>query len=249
MNEEPKPEVSENTIAMTEVEPKIEASKPSIGIDEGVLKQHFQELNDNYSANIQQLMDKIETMSDTIANMQMNIEKQEEEFKIKLEQEYQRAYNEGENFGRQSEQKALEEESQRRFGLIQASIQKLEEVATKFQEGAQNLEEQLSDAALDIAQSIIAKEVSTDSQSIAVNIAKSLIKDVNKAMQIFIKVSPYDEEALKSAFEHVQHIKILRDEALNRGGIIILSDAGNIDSRLEERFRAIKNKILQEKQY
>ena len=244
MDEEPKQEVSDNTLAMTDPEPK----QQSVGIDENALKMHLADLNENYSENIRQLMTKIETMGDTIANMQMNVERQEQEFKVKLEQEYQRAYNEGENFGRQSEQKALEEESQRRFNLIQTSIQRLEEVAEQFKQGTQNLEEQLSDAALDIARSVIAKEVSEDSKSIAVNIAQSLIKDVNKAMQIFIKVSPYDEEALKSSFEHVQHIKILRDEALNRGGVIILSDAGNIDSRLEERFKEIKNKILQEKQ-
>ncbi|MCW1329649.1 FliH/SctL family protein, partial [Campylobacter jejuni] len=49
-----------------------------------------------------------------------------------------------------------------------------------------------------------------------------------------------DYEYLKEQFDQNAHIKISLDDAISKGSVIIISDAGNIESNLNSRLTKIK---------
>ena len=91
-------------------------------------------------------------------------------------------------------------------------------------------------------QEVIQKEISEDSKEIALNLAKALMDDIKDATKITIKVNPKDVKYLK---ENLQNVEIVEDDAVKEGGVVILSDVGNIDAQILQRFKAIKEAILE----
>ena len=43
----------------------------------------------------------------------------------------------------------------------------------------------------------------------------------------------------------MQNVEIVEDDAVKEGGVVILSDVGNIDAQILQRFKAIKEAILE----
>ena len=93
---------------------------------------------------------------------------------------------------------------------------------------------------MDIAKEIIQKEVSENSNKVAYSLAKALINDLKEATKIVIKANPKNVSFLKS---HLDNIQIVEDEAIKEGGIVILSDIGNIEADINQRFKALKEAI------
>ncbi|MCW1552355.1 FliH/SctL family protein, partial [Campylobacter jejuni] len=53
-------------------------------------------------------------------------------------------------------------------------------------------------------------------------------------------VNAEDYEYLKEQFDQNAHIKISLDDAISKGSVVIISDAGNIESNLNSRLTKIK---------
>ncbi len=102
---------------------------------------------------------------------------------------------------------------------------------------------ELISVALDIAKEVIQKEVSEHSEEIAYNLAKALMEDIKEATEIQIKANPKDAKYLKK--KNLNNVEILEDDAVKEGGVVIISDIGNIDAEIFQRFKAIKEAILE----
>jgi len=191
---------------------------------------------------IEKLLQKIEELGNNIVNIQMQFEKQLEECKQKMEAEKQKAFEEGYNKGVQEANSKLSSELEERLNLLAESIKRVDQINETFEEKILSIEKELISVALDIAKEVIQKEVSENSKEIAYNLAKSLMEEIKDATKIQIKVNPKDAKYLK---ENLQNVEIIEDNAVKEGGVVILSDIGNIDVQILQRFKAIKEAVLE----
>jgi flagellar assembly protein FliH len=189
---------------------------------------------------VERLLEKIEELSNNIIKSQMEFEKEIKNCYNKCEEEKQKIYNEVYEKAKQEAKVECEAMLNETKKLYEDSIAKLQEVNKKFEEQINNLEKELTSVALDMAKEIIQKELSKDSNAVAHALAKSLMEDLKEASKITLKVNPKNAEFLKGKFDNIE---IIPDEAVKEGGVVILSDIGNIDGNIHERFKALKEAI------
>jgi len=207
--------------------------------------QHNTSNQNNNSNNevIEKLLEKIEELSNNIVNIQTKFEQQLNECKQQIEIEKQKAYEEGYKKGKEEANNELSKEMEEKIKLLQSSIEKVDKINEVFEEKILSIEKELISVALDIAKEVIQKEVSENSKEIAYNLAKSLMEDIKDATKIQIKVNPKDAQYLKE--QNLQNVEIIEDEAVKEGGVVIVSDIGNIDAEILQRFKAIKEAVLE----
>ncbi len=202
----------------------------------------LQQQNESFS---ESLLKKIDELSTSLVKMEMRLEKQQEEFAARLEEERSQAHEAGIEAGKQAMRESIAQELDAQKRQIIDSIQKMQHTAESFEQVSQNIEKELVDAAIDIAKEVIASEVGNDSSKIAANLAKALIEDVKGAMKIKIKAHPEDCDYLKENIGTNGVLEVVPDNAISKGGIIIESDAGNVDGTVMTRYQAIKRNILE----
>jgi flagellar assembly protein FliH len=88
--------------------------------------------------------------------------------------------------------------------------------------------------------------VGENSSEIAGVLSDALIKDLQNAAKITLKVNPNDHGAVSEHVGALDNIQIVSDSAVNDGGVIAMSDVGNIDSQISKRFERVKREILSE---
>ena len=192
---------------------------------------------------IEKLLQKIEELSNNIINIQTQFDQQLNECKQQIEIEKQKAYDEGYKKGKEEANQELSKELEEKINLLQKSIEKVDKINEVFEEKILSIEKELISVALDIAKEVIQKEISENSKEIAYNLAKSLMEDIKDATKIQIKVNPKDAKYLKE--KNLQNVEIIEDEAVKEGGVVLMSDIGNIDAQILQRFKAIKEAVLE----
>ena len=191
---------------------------------------------------VENLLSKIEELSNNIVNIQKEFTNQLNECKREMVIQKQKAFEEGYKKGKEEASLELHQILEDKLKLLASSIKKIDSINETFEEKILSLEKELVSIALDIAKEVIQKEVSENSKEIAYNLAKALMEDVKGATQITIKINPKDASYLK---EKLQNVKIIEDDAIKEGGVVIVSDIGNIDAEIKQRFKAIKEAILE----
>ncbi len=190
---------------------------------------------------IESLLEKIEELSNNIIKSQMEYEKEIKKCHEESQQKIKEAFEEGYQKGLKEANENCEKQLSETQKLYEDSIKKLEEITQIFNKQIENIEKELISVALDIAKEVIQKELNENSKEIAYNLAKSLMEDLKEASSVKIKVNPEDAEFLK---EKITGVEIIPDSAVKKGGIVIMSDVGNIDGKIEERFKAVKEAVL-----
>jgi flagellar assembly protein fliH len=192
------------------------------------------------SSFVEELLKKTDELSSNIIKLQMQIENQESEFAKRLEAEISRAKEDGKNEGIAQANAANEARINELEARFSTSAAKLEEQYVKFDEFLKKIEEELGQTAIKIAKEVIDKEISTSSNQIAHHLASSLIKELSNVKNIEIRVNPEDSEYLKEQFSKNEHVKISADDAISKGGVVIISDGGNIDATMQTRLEKLK---------
>jgi len=193
---------------------------------------------------IENLLKKIDELSNQVVNLQQaKPESNLQDFDKQLNEVKELAYKNGFNDGYNKAKTENEEEIKTRINKLIESIAKIEEVYKEYQSKAENIEKELVGVAVDIAEQVIAKEVSKFSKEIAFNLTKELLDDIKEATKIEIKLNPEDFEYVQENL-NLEKVKITPDNAITPGGVVILSDVGNIEAEISERFKTIKNNIL-----
>ncbi|HDZ5065102.1 TPA: flagellar assembly protein FliH [Campylobacter jejuni] len=226
LNDE-KPVEDNQTVVSTQVSP--EAQAPA-----------FQ------SSFVEDLLKKTDEMSSNIIKLQMQIESQENEFNNRLNSELENAK---EKFTKEGYDKA-KEEFQKDLSDFKdkylKSIAKLDNACENLENFIEKNEKELADTAIDIAKEVILKELELNSSKIAYALAKDLISELKGASAIELKVNTEDYEYLKEQFGQNAHIKVSLDDAISKGSVVIISDAGNIESNLNSRLTKIKKMVNNE---
>ncbi|OSQ24352.1 flagellar assembly protein FliH [Campylobacter concisus] len=192
------------------------------------------------SSFVEELLKKTDELSSNIIKLQIQIENQESEFAKRLETEISRAKEDGKNEGIAQANAANEARINELEARFNASAAKLDEQYVKFDEFLKKIEEELGQTAIKIAKEVIDKEISTSSNQIAHHLASSLIKELSNVKNIEIRVNPEDSEYLKEQFSKNEHVKISADDAISKGGVVIISDGGNIDATMQTRLEKLK---------
>ncbi|WP_148798737.1 flagellar assembly protein FliH [Campylobacter concisus] len=192
------------------------------------------------SSFVEELLKKTDELSSNIIKLQMQIENQESEFAKRLDTEISRAKEDGKNEGIAQANAANEARINELEARFSTSAAKLEEQYVKFDEFLKKIEEELGQTAIKIAKEVIDKEISTSSNQIAHHLASSLIKELSNVKNIEIRVNPEDSEYIKEQFSKNEHVKISADDAISKGGVVIISDGGNIDATMQTRLEKLK---------
>lgn len=190
------------------------------------------------------LLSKTEDVTSNFIKIQMRYEEREELFKAELESARKEAYEEGILAGRtQVEEESVQNKSD---GMEQfsASIKTLEESADKFENALSGIKEELLQAALDIAKEVISVEIAESSNTIALKLASQLITELQGASKITLRVNPVDHGPLSESLGSLIHVEVVSDSAISKGGVIAISDIGNIDSEVMKRYERVKRAAL-----
>ena len=195
---------------------------------------------------IESLMKKTDDMSSNFIKLQMKLEAKEEEYKLELEKAKEEAFNEGMQAGKA---KAIEDgdvsitDAIKQFSL---SVQKLEGSASDFQTALETIKDSLVTAALDISKEVVNVELSDNSKEVAKVLSDELIKELQSASKVTLKVNPKDHGSISEHVGSLEHIEVVSDSAISEGGVIAISDAGNIDAEISKRFERVKKAVLSE---
>ena len=195
---------------------------------------------------IESLMKKTDEMSSNFIKLQMKMEANEEEYKQGLKRVEQEAFAKGVEAGKEELSRSEEDSLKARIEQFASSVTTLEKEAKIFDKALEGIKSELISAALDISKEVIGVELGNSSQEIAKVLSTELIKELQRASKITLKVNPKDHGYISEKLGSMEHVEIVSDSAVNLGGVIAISDAGNIDAQISKRFERVKKAALSE---
>ncbi len=195
---------------------------------------------------IESLLKKTDEMSSNFIKLQMKLESMTDEHKLELQKIKDESFAEGIEAGilkaKEDEDKNYKD-GQNQFSK---SISTLESSAAQFKMALEEIKNNLIEAALDISKEVIGIELSENSAEVAKLLSNELIKELQNASKITLKVNSKDHGEVSKSVGSLEHVEIISDDAVSPGGVIVLSDAGNIDAQISKRFENVKNAALSE---
>lgn len=194
---------------------------------------------------IEKLLQKSDGLADSLLGVHSYLERQQKEMDSLVKEAREEARQLGIREGQEQMKMALQEEVEEQKRALIASIEMLEKTASGMERQIESIERELSAIAVDIAKEVIAKEVEQNSAEVANALAKNLLESLKDATKILLKLNPQDYATVIKSFEGEERIKIEADKAIARGGVVILSDSGNLDGTILSRFQAMKRSILE----
>ncbi|DAB29857.1 MAG TPA: flagellar assembly protein FliH [Sulfurimonas sp. UBA12504] len=195
---------------------------------------------------IESLLKKTDEMSSNFIKLQMKLEAKEEEFQSQLQKAKEEAFAQGVEAGLNQAKKNANLSITNAQELFAASVAKLDKTAKDFQNALEGIKSELVTAALDIAKEVIHVEVGANSSNVAKILSEELIKELQNASKITLRVNPKDHGALSEKVGSLEYVSVLSDSAVSEGGVIAMSDAGNIDAQISKRFERVKKAALSE---
>ncbi|MFT5835135.1 MAG: flagellar assembly protein FliH [Sulfurimonas sp.] len=195
---------------------------------------------------IESLMKKTDEMSSNFIKLQMKLELMSDEHTVELEKVKTESFNEGVLAGK--DQASKDEANSLTKGLAQfaTSVSTLENSANEYERALEGIKSQLISAAVDISKEVINIELNESSTAIAQVLSNELIKELQSASKITLKVNPKNHGEISQSVGLLDHVSIISDSAVSEGGVIAISDAGNIDAQISKRFERVKRAALSE---
>ncbi|EDZ61932.1 flagellar assembly protein [Sulfurimonas gotlandica GD1] len=195
---------------------------------------------------IESLMKKTDEMSSNFIKLQMKLEDMSEEHTHELEKVKTESFNEGIIAGKDQAAKGEVTSMNNAIVQLSASISTLDNCAADYERALEGIKSELISAALDISKEVIKIELNESSTAIAEVLSKELIKELQSASKITLKVNPRNHGDISQKLGSLKHVEIISDSAVSEGGVIAISDAGNIDAQISKRFERVKRAALSE---
>jgi flagellar assembly protein FliH len=169
-----------------------------------------------------------------------------DEHKREIQKIKEESYEAGLEAGKEKAVKDDEKSVSTIIAQYSSSIEKLEKNAKEFESALEGIKSELISAALDISNEVIKVELGENSKKVAFTLAKELIKELQSASKVTLKVNPKDHGAISQAVGSLAHVEVMSDSAVSLGGVVAISDAGNIDAQIAKRFERVKRAALSE---
>ncbi|MEA3372983.1 MAG: flagellar assembly protein FliH [Campylobacterota bacterium] len=232
--------VSDHTVSLAEQQ----LEEPSVAELAEDVPGAVHKRNSAHDEMVESLLKKTDDVTSNFIKMQMKLEAMEESHKTLLEEAKKEAYNEGVTAGRSALESELSQAKEEGISQFSESVKTLEISAQTFERSLGGIQEELIHAAIDIAKEVIAVDVSEQGSEIAKKLSSSLIEELQSASKVTLKVNPADHGAISEHVGTLEHIDVISDSAISRGGVVAISDAGNIDSEIMKRFERVKRAAL-----
>ncbi len=195
---------------------------------------------------VHSLLQKTDEMSSNFIKLQMKLEAAEEEHKAALEAARHEAFASGVQEGRMQYESEHMQAKTNAVEQFATSVKTLEATAQMFETALEGMKEELVHAALDVAKEVVSIELNDHSAAIAASLSGELIKELQSASKVTLKVNPQDHGLISEKVGTMAHVEILSDSAVSPGGVIAISDAGNIDAEIMKRYERAKRTALSE---
>lgn len=110
-------------------------------------------------------------------------------------------------------------------------------------------EPELARLAMAIAERVVHSELQTNQNVIVENVRQALTRLVSREV-VTLRVNPVDLDTIRHhrdeivAAGDVEHLRIVEDQRVDRGGVIVETDAGTIDSKISTQLREARRAIL-----
>lgn len=233
-------EEPEESMFATKSTPMEQESKSEREVDTSQISQSSKD------SLIESLLNKTDEMSSNFIKLQMKLENMADEHKIELKKAQEESYSQGVEDARAAALKDEDKNISNAISQYAISIQKLQSSAKEFDNALEEIKKDLISAALDISKEVIKVELGENSAKVAASLAQELIKDLQASSNIILKVNPKDHGAISQVVGSLSHVEVLSDGAVSLGGVIAISDAGNIDAQISKRFERVKRAALSE---
>ena len=195
---------------------------------------------------IESLLKKTDEMSSNFIKLQMRLEEMSDEHKVELENVKKTSFEEGIEAGIVKAKESSDNNFENGLNQFSSSVTTLEASAAQFEVALEGIKSHLVDAALDISKEVIKIELEENSSDVAKLLSSELIKELQNASKITLKVNPKDHGEVSASVGSLKHVEIISDAAVSVGGVVVLSDAGNIDAQISKRFERVKRAALSE---
>ncbi|MBD3809244.1 MAG: flagellar assembly protein FliH [Sulfuricurvum sp.] len=195
---------------------------------------------------IESLLKKADEMSSNVIKMQMRIEAMQEEHAAALEEARRAGYEEGVLAGIAQEKSSNDAIGAKAHDQLSQSIKTLENAAQEFRDALDSIQKELTHTALEIAKEVIGIETSEHSSKIAAKLSSDLIEELKDASSITLRVNPADHGYISEKVGSLGHVEVLSDRVISPGGVVAISNAGNIDSEIKKRYERLKRSLLLE---
>lgn len=195
---------------------------------------------------IESLLKKADDMSSNFIKMQMRLESLQEEHANALEIAKKTSFEEGLSAGILQEQSQLSIRTALAQDQLSTSVKTLENSAAQFAATLVSIQKELTHTALDIAKEVISIETQENSAKIAAKLSEALLDELSEASKITLRVNPADHGVISEKVGSLKHVEVLSDRAISLGGVVAISDLGNIDSQIKKRYERLKRSLLLE---
>ncbi len=182
-----------------------------------------------------ELLQKTDDLSSENIKLQMRIETLEKELEDKIAQTKEEYHQKGKEEGIRETQESMQEDSEELKAKLVKSITLLDETALLHKESLKKIENNIQDIAISLAQKIINKELEDNSHKVALSLITLLMDEIDDSLTIVLKVNPKDYLYIQDAYKEQKSIKIEADDAIAKGGVILISDEHNIDGNIPIR--------------
>lgn len=223
-----------------------EISQTSAELHDSTAMQYPETPHSSKDELIESLLKKADEMSSNVIKMQMRIEMMQEEHAKTIEEAKQAAYQEGLAAGIAQEQAQSVSRKEHSQDQLSISVKTLENAAAEFVNALGAIQKELTHTALEIAKEVIGIETQEKSAKIAAKLSADLIEELKDASKVTLRVNPTDHGFISEKVGSLEHIEVLSDRAISPGGVVAISDVGNIDSEIKKRYERLKRTLLLE---
>lgn len=172
-------------------------------------------------------------IQEKIDELQPNLHKEKQ-------REYERGFSEGESAGKQSEQEMLQELKDNISNTIKETIDFRKKILKEAETTIVSL-------ALNFAKNIVGEEIQTNREIIQNQVKKSLEYIIGEGKLIFHvhpdDVGQFEDKEKYIPEEYLGDIEIIKDDTITRGGCILETNAGTIDSTIESKVSELEKSI------
>jgi len=199
------------------------------------------EVKENENKFVEELLKKSDELSSNIIKLQIQIEKQEDDFKIRLEQEVTRERDIATKNGYEKAKLESQEKLDVTISNYKDSAKKLDEKVKELDNFLNKTQDDIANTAVEVAKEVVKKEISSEGSDVAIALSKELLRELKDADAIVLKVHPDDFSILNDIYKDNDKVTVEEDMAILKGGVVLLSKNGNLDGNISQRFEKVKN--------
>jgi flagellar assembly protein FliH len=125
------------------------------------------------------------------------------------------------------------------LATLEEMIDSLRRERTRYVEAA---EPELVRLAMTIAERILHQQIALD-KSVVVEMARAALSRLLDRESVTIRVNPHDFETMREhreavlALGEVKQMRIIEDQRVDRGGVVVETDAGSVDAKVSTQIR------------